>query len=201
MPSPRTSDHLAQILRELPEPLLNAFGELPLSMWIVDRLGHIRWLNLTASGGFEARVGAHFLRFVEEDGVADVRERFARKIHGHSGATINRVSLKGAAGPVTAEVATVPIRDHDEEVVGVIAVICPSGERAESGRRTRKPRLTPRQHQVLELLAHGRSTAEIAQTLQISDQTVRNHIRHLLAELSVRTRLEAVVAAYRNGWL
>jgi len=54
---------------------------------------------------------------------------------------------------------------------------------------------------VLELLAHGRSTAEIAQALQISEQTVRNHIRHLLAELNVRTRLEAVVTAFRNGWL
>lgn len=200
MSAPRNSDHLARMLRELPEPLLNAFGELPLSMWIVDRLGHIRWLNTTASVRFEARVGAHFLRFVEDDAVADVRERFARKIHGHSDATIHRVTLKGAAGPVSAEVAAVPIRD-DDEVVGVIAVICPPSERGDARRRKRKPRLTPRQHQVLELLALGRSTAEIAQTLQISEQTVRNHVRHLLAELSVRTRLEAVVAAYRNGWL
>jgi hypothetical protein len=40
MSAPRNSDHLAQILRELPEPLLSAFGELPLPMWIVDQLGH-----------------------------------------------------------------------------------------------------------------------------------------------------------------
>ena len=168
MSAPRNSDHLALILRELPEPLLNAFGELPLSMWIVDQLGHIRWLNAAASVRFEAGVGAHFLRFVERHGVADV--------------------------------ATIPIRD-EEEVVGMIAVICASSERGDTRRRKRMPRLTPRQHQVLELLAHGRSTAEIAQALQISEQTVRNHIRHLLAELNVRTRLEAVVTAFRNGWL
>ena len=86
-------------------------------------------------------------------------------------------------------------------MIGVITFISASEEGGEARRRRRKPRLTPRQHQVLELLAHGRSTGEIAQALQISENTVRNHIRHLLSELGVRTRLEAVVVAFRNGWL
>jgi DNA-binding NarL/FixJ family response regulator len=63
------------------------------------------------------------------------------------------------------------------------------------------PRLTPRQHQVLELLADGAATATIAGRLGISEDTARNHIRLLLQELRVHTRLEAVVAAFRNGWL
>lgn len=168
MSPPRNSDHLARILGDLPEPLLDALGDLPLPMWIVDPLGHVRWLSGDASERFDVRVGAHFQRFVDEDGIG--------------------------------EVESVPIRDADE-VIGTIALICPAVDRAETGRRKRRPRLTPRQRQVLELLAHGRSTAEIAQELQISEQTVRNHIRHLLAELSVRTRLEAVVTAFRNGWL
>jgi DNA-binding NarL/FixJ family response regulator len=54
---------------------------------------------------------------------------------------------------------------------------------------------------VLELLAQGHSTARIAAELQIADETARNHVRLLLAELGVHTRLEAVVVAFRNGWL
>lgn len=62
-------------------------------------------------------------------------------------------------------------------------------------------RLTPRQHQVLRLLADGLSTREMAGTLQISEQAVRNQVQLLLAELRVRNRLEAVVVASCNNWL
>jgi len=201
MSAPRASDHLARILRELPEPVLIALGEVPLPIWVVDRLGCIRWLNAAASERIGARLGAHFARFVAADGVADARELFARKIHGRLDSTVQRITLNGTAGPLNAELTSVPIRDG-HEAIGVITFISVQEEqRGEARRRRRKPRLTPRQHQVLELLAHGRSTREIAQALQISEDTVRNHIRHLLAELGVGSRLEAVVVAFRNGWL
>jgi DNA-binding NarL/FixJ family response regulator len=103
-------------------------------------------------------------------------------------------------GPIAAEVASVPIRDEGG-VIGVIALVR-SEEPADDGVRScPEPRLTPRQHQVLRLLADGYSTTEMASALQISEQTVRNHIRFLLAELRVRSRLEAVVVALRNNWL
>jgi DNA-binding CsgD family transcriptional regulator len=54
---------------------------------------------------------------------------------------------------------------------------------------------------VLELLSQGLSTAEIAARLGIAPETTRNHIRMLLSELGVHSRLEAVVLAFRNGWL
>ena len=200
MSAPRASDHLARILRELPAPLLIALRDVPLPIWVVDRLGCIRWLNAAASERIGARLGAHFSRFVAAEGVADARDLFARKIHGRLDSTVQRMTLNGTAGPVNAELTSVAIRDGDE-VIGVITFISAQEERGEARRRRRKPRLTPRQHQVLELLAHGRSTREIAQALQISEDTVRNHIRHLLSELDVRTRLEAVVVAFRNGWL
>jgi DNA-binding CsgD family transcriptional regulator len=200
MSAPRASDHLARILRELPAPLLIALRDVPLPIWVVDRLGCIRWVNAAASERIGARLGAHFSRFVAADGVADARELFARKIHGRLDSTVQRITLNGTAGPVNAELTSVPIRDGDD-VIGVITFIFAQEERGEARRRRRKPRLTPRQHQVLELLAHGRSTSEIAQALQISEDTVRNHIRHLLSEIGVRTRLEAVVVAFRNGWL
>lgn len=59
--------------------------------------------------------------------------------------------------------------------------------------------LTPREHQVLRLLATGLPTAEIAQTLSISSITARNHITSVIEKLGVRTRLQAVLLASRTG--
>jgi DNA-binding NarL/FixJ family response regulator len=59
--------------------------------------------------------------------------------------------------------------------------------------------LTPREHAVLVLLAAGKSTTDIAETLFLSIHTVRNHIRNLLTKLQVRSRLEAVAVATRLG--
>lgn len=65
----------------------------------------------------------------------------------------------------------------------------------------RAPRLTPRQAQVLDLIAAGFSTSEIAMELTLSIETVRNYIRNLLRELQVHTRVEAIAAARRHGLL
>ena len=59
--------------------------------------------------------------------------------------------------------------------------------------------LTPRQEEVLALLGEGRSDQEIAQTLHISQATVRTHIHHILDRLGLENRTQAV--AYANGRL
>ena len=56
--------------------------------------------------------------------------------------------------------------------------------------------LTNREHEVLELLADGKATREIAKLMCISPATVRNHIQRTLYKLHVHTRLEAVVTAH-----
>ena len=61
------------------------------------------------------------------------------------------------------------------------------------------PHLTPRQAEVLRHLAVGCSTEQIAQELNISLETVRNHIRAVLRKLGARSRLEAVAKARRQG--
>jgi PAS domain S-box-containing protein len=63
------------------------------------------------------------------------------------------------------------------------------------------PRLTPRQREILELIASGLSTSEIATELTLSTETVRNHLRRVFEELHVHTRVEAIVAAQRFGLL
>jgi DNA-binding CsgD family transcriptional regulator len=61
--------------------------------------------------------------------------------------------------------------------------------------------LTPRQSEVLHLLAVGATTDQIAGKLHVSIHTVRNHIRQLLQSLRVHSRLEAVAKARREGIL
>jgi DNA-binding CsgD family transcriptional regulator len=200
MSDSRDNDDLARVLRELEGPLLDALCDIPAAIWIADRLGRMRWLNVAAAALVGARHGAHFSRFIAEDGIADARETFARKIHGRLESTVQRLTLISAAGPVSAELISVPLRDGGH-VVGVIALVRALDEGRDAQPRRTQPRLTPRQHQVLEHLANGRSTSEIAQAMQITEETVRNHVRYLLAELGVHTRLEAVVAAFRNCWL
>jgi len=59
--------------------------------------------------------------------------------------------------------------------------------------------LTPRERDVLKLLASGISTASIAERLGISPRTVRNHVYNILNKLNVHSRLEAVTYSITNG--
>lgn len=61
--------------------------------------------------------------------------------------------------------------------------------------------LTPREREVLGLLAEGLSTEEIVGRLVLSPHTVRNHIRRILAKLDAHSRLEAVTIAARAGMI
>jgi DNA-binding NarL/FixJ family response regulator len=61
--------------------------------------------------------------------------------------------------------------------------------------------LTPRERDVLSLLAEGLRQTEIAARLAISPKTVASHIEHVLTKLGVHSRAEAVALAYRDGLL
>ncbi len=71
--------------------------------------------------------------------------------------------------------------------------------RAATARGTCFERLTPREHEVLMLIARGCSNAEIGAELFLSEPTVKTHVTRILSKLGVRDRVHAVVLAYESG--
>jgi NarL family two-component system response regulator LiaR len=59
--------------------------------------------------------------------------------------------------------------------------------------------LTPREHEVLQLIAGGRSNKRIALELGIAEKTVKTHVGHLMAKLGVTDRTQAALLAVRRG--
>jgi DNA-binding NarL/FixJ family response regulator len=88
------------------------------------------------------------------------------------------------------------------------ALLSPSVTRRVIEQFTRVPRtetpkevedLSERELEVFRLIARGRSNAEIAQDLVISETTVKTHVTHILQKLGLRDRVQAVVLAYQAG--
>ena len=63
------------------------------------------------------------------------------------------------------------------------------------------PALTPREQEVLSLLAEGLPNKTIADRLHISEHTVKFHVNAVMSKLGAQSRTEAVVLATRHGWI
>lgn len=81
------------------------------------------------------------------------------------------------------------------------AVLASAGHRVERRGRSAPGGLTPRELEVLLLIARGASNREIARTLVIAEKTAANHVEHIYAKIDVSTRASAALYAMRHGLL
>jgi DNA-binding NarL/FixJ family response regulator len=118
----------------------------------------------------------------------------------------------GARGYLTKDAGGVEIRHALKQVLDSHAVIDPAVQHhvvnaiatlpsAQAGQSLSAlpAGLTPREAEVLSLIASGMSNREIAEHLTVSEGTVKSHINHLLTKIDARDRAQAVTFAYRRG--
>jgi PAS domain S-box-containing protein len=169
-----------------------ALAVIPVPSYVLDTNGVVRWLNPAAKRLLGDVRGRHFTSIVGPEDRERARELFARKVLGTTTATeANGVLVSTDGTRLALEVSAVPLMGG-ERVVGVFGLLTGDSDEETS---TPPAHLTPRQAEVLRLLEQGLSTKQMAKELHLSTETVRNHVRHLLRALGVRTRLEAVAAA------
>jgi DNA-binding NarL/FixJ family response regulator len=116
----------------------------------------------------------------------------------------------GASGFLLKDASAADLVNGVRVVAGGDALLAPSITRRLIGdfarrRRHQRPSpqatagLTPRELDVLRLIARGLSNAEIAAELVLAEQTIKTHVGHVLTKLALRDRTQAVVYAYENG--
>jgi PAS domain S-box-containing protein len=163
--------------------------------YVIDASGIIRWVNPAARRIVGDVRGRQFTTVVAPEDRRRAREVFAQKVVGNKVVTESTGLIVGADGQkYECDISGVRLM-RGGHIVGVFGQV-PHVEVQEQAHEPH-PHLTPRQAEVLRLLEHGRSTTQIAAELHLSQETVRNHVRHLLRALGVNSRLEAVAVARR----
>ena len=113
----------------------------------------------------------------------------------------------GACGFLLKDVPAVQLVQAIRVAAAGEAMLAPAVTRRLIARFSRAPRpranlppdLTPRETEVLRLLAEGLSNAEVADRLVVGEATVKTHVARILTKCAVRDRVQAVVLAYRSG--
>ena len=192
---------LSQLLARLGTDLDSAYEELPVALYVIDRDGVICWLNRAGIELFGNTVGRNVRLVVAPEDVHRSRKELARKLIGEASSTEFQLSIVRDDGErIHVDLASVPLHAKGA-AVAVFGAARPARKSSSPPLAGDAPPLTPRQHEVLHLLAEGLTTAEVAARLNVAEETARNHIRALLRQLQAHTRLQAVVEALRNGWI
>src|SRR5215831_16996485 len=182
----------------IPGDLHGALEDLNVPAYAVDRFGIIRWINSAAKKLVGDIRGKQQSSVVVPEQAREAKESFLRKMMGTEKSTDATVIVTGPDGERhQVEISSCAIHEG-HRIVGVFGVV---KHRDKSAPPAPHPHLTPRQNQILHLLAHGHSTSQIAAELHLSIDTVRNHIRRMLRALGAHSRIEALAVAHREGIL
>jgi PAS domain S-box-containing protein len=183
---------------EIPGNVHGALEELDVPAYAVDRFGVIRWINAAANKLVGDIRGRQQSSVVVPEHAREAKESFLRKMMGTERSTDATVVVVEPGGQrVQVDISSCPLREGGR-IVGVFGVV---RHREPIAPPTPHPHLTPRQNQVLHLLAGGHSTTQIAKELHLSPETVRNHVRLMMRALDVHSRIEALAVAHRDGLL
>jgi PAS domain S-box-containing protein len=177
--------------------LSDAVEALAAPAYVIDREGRFRWLNRAYMELLGDLRGRSFVERVAPEHRQLARANVARKLCGKTTGIFDLSVLDRSGGRITMRITSVPVR-NGSGVVGVFGIGVPIA-RASAPEGSLFDQLTPRQSEVLQLLAEGLETEEIAQRLGVAEETARNHIRALLRATGAHSRLEAVLMGQRLG--
>ena len=115
--------------------------------------------------------------------------------------SVSTLTVDPEGGPYLVHLVRDSQKAHDILEMAQELIRLSSSKREAAFDRREVPELTPRQLEVLELLAAGRSVKEIGKELYLSQATVRNHVRSLLQALGAHSQLEALAKARKMDLL
>ena len=174
-----------------------ALSEVNVPAYVIDRHGTICWLNDAGRSVCGDVIGRPFTEVVAVD-----KERARRIFESNIAGFPNpdrSIEVQDAHGRKTRVEISSTRLGSGHHVVGMFGLAVPKSK-PPSRVATQSP-LTVRQHEILEHLALGESTAMIAEELFLSRETVRNHVRQILQRLGTNSRLSAVAEARRQGYI
>ena len=184
---------MSRVLR--PIDLMATLERVKVPSAVVDRNGTVTWQNRAARETAGDLVGRPFVSIVAPEHQAVAQRQLERLLLGLPVAdyAIDLFTVDGQRR--RAEISSVNVEGGEPyQAVFGIAVVGPP-------RAASAVHLTKRQKEVLQLLGEGASTDQIAATLHLSRETVRNYVRQVLRALGAHSRLEAVALAHQEGLL
>ena len=187
----------AELFAALSSDALSMLEAIGVPAYIVDCHRRIRWQNAASIdlvGDLRGRLDASVL---EPDDLERARESFARKLNGAPQTELGVSVARRDGTRVRVLVNSVALRNIDGLMIGSFGLVQVLGELDPSVERP--PRLSPRERETLTHLAAGCSTAQMAEQMSISKETVRNHVKGVLRSLGARSRVEAVAKGRAVG--
>lgn len=187
-------------LLELGADITPALEDVHVPAALLDRNGILLWQNKASIALRGDRVGTSWTELAPPDEQPGARDVLTRILCRGEPAELT-LPLANADGSYTSvDFSGVPVLGGGS-VVAIFGLGQHPAPKELPARPPADTNLTPRQLEILRLLADGCSTHEIASKLYLSPTTVRNHVANVLAALGVHSRLQAVVAAKRAGLL